>query len=102
MTTLPKSFRQETSQEKLAGIIFGTCRKLLLILAPIHAFSRSDTNACLRVEAQRFCLWGDDVGALEGKLDRVAEVSDPMKDTVLSLLSGLAETLMRLAARESP
>jgi len=54
-----------------------------------------DADNCqyLRIEAHRFRLYGDGVGAANGDLDKAVERPSSMRSTILSFLRGFAQSL---------
>ena len=61
-----------------------------------HSEGPGNADNQLRIQAQRFISWSEQLGALQGALDDIIQNSDSLRETLLTLLCTLGETVAGL------
>ena len=61
-----------------------------------HSEGPGNADNPLRIQAQRFISWSEQLGALQGALDDIIQNSDSLRETLLTLLCTLGETVAGL------
>ena len=81
----------------ISGDLFKSCLELFCALARCQQYD-TVTLRCLRTQAQRFSLWGSGFDACEGGLDVIVLYAERLRHTILHMLSGIGETLIKIAS----
>ena len=86
----------------LAGMLFEACSSLLSQLVSGPAKTHLDALAyrSLRIQADRFSLWGDGVGAKSGTLDKALSDSKNLRRKLIYFLIGCGTCLANLTDRK--